>query len=120
MTVVLLLVVLVQERLWHMMRLWEDEHPSSFFPDWRNAGQSCYGHRSGDLQPFRDLWGDGDRRFPTNRQLYRQLHPRSAQLSYVYDNFDWAHCRLIGKPVEPPAPGETEARGGGRTADSSS
>jgi hypothetical protein len=37
----------------------------------------------------------------SNGELYALLHPLSPDLPYVYDNLEWAHCRLMGLPVEP-------------------
>jgi hypothetical protein len=47
------------------MRLAADAS-GSFFEDWKNGGQACYGHRSTDVQPFKNLWDD-DFHFYTNK-----------------------------------------------------
>jgi len=70
-----------------------------FYTNWDDAAASeyneCYGHRSGDLQPFPDLLGPGTGH-PTNRELYDYLDPANPELPYVYGSLRWAHCERLG------------------------
>lgn len=85
----------LQDRVWHMLRLADD---GWFNHAWKNSAQTCYGHKSMDIQPFKNIWDD-NYHFYTNAELYDYLHPNQGRLTYAYDNFDWAHCQLVGKSV---------------------
>lgn len=87
------------DRLWHWKRLGND---SSFDESW-DAYHTCYGHNPDDLQPFQGLFGEdyddddlGTARFYSNMQLYNLLHPENEDNPYVYDNFEWPHCNMLG------------------------
>jgi hypothetical protein len=86
------------DRLWHWKRLGEEdlmEGTSTFDQTW-DPFHTCYGHNPDNLQPFSNLFDDDHDNFYTNTELYQLLHPKSDTLPYVYDNFNWAHCEVIG------------------------
>ncbi|CAM9726487.1 unnamed protein product [Scytosiphon promiscuus] len=72
-------------------------------------GETCTGHRGGDVFPFGLLHNDTDgfeittgvkgaRRGNTlaNRDLLAAFDPRINSMTYVYDNFKWPHCAEDG------------------------
>lgn len=92
-------------RLWHLARL---EQKEVFDETWISDA-TCVGHNEEDVQPFHDLFleeQDSERegqvssevptmkKYYTNGELYKLLHPAEADLPYVYDNFDWPHCEV--------------------------
>ncbi|CAM9254244.1 unnamed protein product [Phaeothamnion confervicola] len=79
------------DRLWHWKRLADD---TGFDHTWIPTG-TCYGHDPEQLQPFKNLF-DSDDRYYSNAELYRLLDPRNDDLPYVYANFEWPHCELLG------------------------
>ena len=60
------------------------------------------GHNPRNIQPFKNLFTDTngnedtDGHYYTNMELYDGLHPNNRHLEYVYDNFEWKHCNMIG------------------------
>jgi hypothetical protein len=86
------------DRLWHWKRIGEEdlmEGTSTYDETW-DPYHTCYGHNPDNLQPFSNLFGDDHDDFYTNDELYDLLHPKNEDLPYVYDNFNWGHCGVIG------------------------
>lgn len=93
------------------------KRPAGFDETWIDDAE-CYGHNSGDVQPFHDLFPDYDedlasgseassglpgagddvhevgrpKSYYSNRDLYDLLHPGETNCPYIYDNFEWPHC----------------------------
>jgi len=83
------------DRLWHFKRLGD---VSNFDDAWQPF-HTCYGHNPDDVTPFdRSLFHDdvGASHYYTNAQLYDLFDPASATIPYIYDNFFWPHCDLVG------------------------
>jgi len=78
------------ERIWHYMRM----APVVYNETW-DPYHTCYGHNPDDLQPFRNLFDDNNEYY-SNSDLYSLLHPQNEDLPYIYDNFEWPHCELLG------------------------
>ena len=78
------------DRLWAFIRM-APEH-AGFDHTWVDGG-NCNGYNFHDLQPFSDLFGEGnEKHLYTNQELYQLFDPQNPTLNYVYDNFDWSHC----------------------------
>mmetsp|Transcript_19158 Transcript_19158/g.24856 ORF Transcript_19158/g.24856 Transcript_19158/m.24856 type:complete len:656 (-) Transcript_19158:256-2223(-) len=82
------------DRLWHFKRLGDQ---SNFNETW-DPYHPCYCHNPTDYQPFQNLF-DNDTWFYTNMELYEKLSPSSPDMPYIYDNFYWPHCDLIGETI---------------------
>ena len=84
------------DRLWHWIRL--QASPDTFTDDWAE-GNSCYGHNPNDYQPFTgDLFNLANKRndYLTNRELYNLFDPGRDAVPYIYDNYEWPHCSMLG------------------------
>ena len=105
------------DRIWHLKRLVAKDragYDEAWAPD-----HACYGHNPDDLQPWRrgsltPGAANAKRRdraaattptpttptdaaaFYTNAQLYDLFRPDDAFLGYLYDDFHWPHCDLMG------------------------
>ena len=86
------------DRLWQYKRLGNlDNYDETWDPF-----HTCYGHNPRNIQPFKNLFTDTngnedtDGHYYTNMELYDGLHPNNRHLEYVYDNFEWKHCNMIG------------------------
>ena len=60
-------------------------------------GPACPGHRADDLTAFFVKTQDGNgtyakARLSNEEILNRETQAGTEKLSYVYDNFNWAHC----------------------------
>lgn len=88
------------DRLWHFKRLGSTEN----YDETWDPYHTCYGHNPTNFQPFKNLFDQDTEtlaiseheRFYTNEELYEYLRPDSLTMPYMYDNFDWPHCELIG------------------------
>jgi hypothetical protein len=84
------------DRLWHWIRL--QATPDTFTDDWAD-GNTCYGHNPNDYQPFTgDLFNLANKRndYLTNRELYNLFDPGRDAVPYIYDNYEWPHCNMLG------------------------
>jgi hypothetical protein len=88
------------DRLWHHKRLLESSSDSSFDDSWDKDCNECYGHNPDDLQPFKNLFNDDHKNYYTNAELYDLLHPTNENLPYVYADFNWDHCTMLGYKME--------------------
>lgn len=79
------------DRLWHFKRLGNLAH----YDETWDPYHTCYGHNPTDYQPFKNLFDTNDH-FYTNNELYELLRPDDVMLPYMYDNFKWPHCELLG------------------------
>lgn len=77
------------DRLLAYIRLSDDY--VDFNHTWKDD-PSCYGRSKDDMMPFKNLLNEGSDKFYTNGDLYNLFDPRSPDLLYVYDHFDWDHC----------------------------
>jgi hypothetical protein len=92
-----------------------------FDDTWPDSDVSCTGHYSTDAQPFKGIFNYGvnsarkvkrrRRRLMTgmddddstvatvntNLELYDLLNPTQDEYPYIFDNFDWTHCKFLGK-----------------------
>lgn len=86
------------ERLWHLVRLNEFKGIISFNHSWIDSEISCSGHYSTDNTPFENLFDNEENGIHNynNLELYDILAPFNKNMTYVYDNFKWSHCELIG------------------------
>eukprot|EP00752_Nemacystus_decipiens_P016248 g14528.t1 len=96
------------DRLWHLKRLGADNFDEQWDPF-----HNCVGHNPADLQPFHSMFADWDanksevdvdrppwmKTFYTNADLYDLLRPDRADLPYMYDNFAWPHCSVLGQDM---------------------
>ncbi|CBJ26075.1 tyrosinase-like protein 2 [Ectocarpus siliculosus] len=98
------------DRLWHLKRLGSEE----FNETW-DSFHDCVCHNPADLQPFHGMFPDWDdehaeeeedsaaspsaKRYYTNMELYGLLRPDQSDLPYVYDNFAWPHCSVLGEDM---------------------
>ena len=60
--------------------------------------KQCQGHHGYDLTSFSVMYeledGSGySKEYLTNAELLEKLNPRSYRMPYIYDNFDWDHCK---------------------------
>ena len=76
---------------------------------WSAFGQNCTGHYENDsifLSPYLTsslfLNNDDDKEqvLITVRDLYDYLDPYSLNTNYVYDHFEWSHCRKLGYDMD--------------------
>jgi len=79
------------DRLWHFKRL---GNMQNYDETW-DPYHTCYGHNPTNFQPFKNLF-DSDDRYYTNIELYEYFRPHQEALQYMYDNFQWPHCELLG------------------------
>jgi len=87
------------DRLWHHKRMKAEIH-QNFDDTWDDTANSCYGHHSYDIQPFKNLFGEENDHYYTNGELYELLHPNNMDLPYVYADFKWEHCTALGYHME--------------------
>ena len=84
------------DRLWHYKRLASDPH---FNETW-DPYHTCYGHNPDDFQPFRDLFTTPSKdAFYTNQELKDLMDPSRESMPYMYDQFSWPHCSMIGYDI---------------------
>lgn len=88
------------DRLWHHKRLLESNSDSDFDHSWSKDTSECYGHNPDDLQPFKNLFKNDHKNYYTNAELYDLLHPANENLPYVYADFNWDHCTMLGYKME--------------------
>lgn len=79
------------DRLWHFKRL---GNAANYDETW-DPYHTCYGHNPSHFQPFKNIF-DNDDKYYTNEELYANLRPDKPQLPYMYDNFEWPHCEILG------------------------
>ena len=79
------------DRLWHFKRL---GNMQNYDETW-DPYHTCYGHNPTNFQPFKNLFDENDRYY-TNIELYENLRPNQEALQYMYDNFRWPHCDMLG------------------------
>ena len=94
------------DRLWHWKRLSEEDlvEDSTYDETW-DPYHDCYGHNPDNIQPFMNLFGESDGddmkdTFYSNTDLYDALHPKNEALPYMYDDFEWPHCEMIGESMK--------------------
>jgi hypothetical protein len=87
------------ERVWHLSRINTQLGMISFNETWDNNINTCVGHRTTDATPFKGLFGESSSKMKvyTNEELYEKLDPNNPDLPYVYDNFRYYHCEVLGK-----------------------
>jgi hypothetical protein len=83
------------ERLWHLIRINDEDDYIVFDNTWPDDEVTCHGHFASDLQPFKNIF-DNDNSLYTNAELYDLLNPTRDEFPYVYDNFRWSHCSFLG------------------------
>lgn len=108
------------DRLWHMKRLAAEDFDEQWDPF-----HTCVGHNPEDLQPFHNLFPSWDsfnatlsddipspaegaatsgkpaglKQYYKNKELYDLLRPDTEHLPYMYDNFQWPHCSVLGEDM---------------------
>lgn len=83
------------DRLWHWIRLSADHE--NFDDTWAYDADVCLGHNPDDLQPWTSqLFGLDGEQMLTNTELYELMNPGADVLPYIYDNYNWPHCKLLG------------------------
>ena len=83
-------------------------------PQWARAGDlaatafcnslnfdvQCEGHHAWDLTAFEATYADESGRFVTGRvsnaELFGWSNPGNYRLDYVYEDFEWSHCKDAG------------------------
>ena len=66
-----------------------------------SIASSCYGHSKHDVIPFQFSIKTSDdtnytQKFYTNHEVLEMASPESPTLPYVYDTFEWNHCKDAG------------------------
>ena len=62
---------------------------------------NCYGHSKHDVIPFQFSIKTSDdtnftQKFYTNHEVLEMASPEDPTLPYVYDTFEWSHCKDAG------------------------
>lgn len=62
------------------------------------TGSTCYGRNWNDTVPFRDflneeLHGLDPSDYYTQKQLYELFDPFNERLPYMFDDYEWRHCK---------------------------
>ena len=83
------------DRLWHFKQLGNQKN---FDPTW-TSNNTCYCHNPQDYQPFKSIFDDKGKYY-TNEELVDLLSASRDGMPYLYDNFEWDHCRFLGFPME--------------------
>merc|ERR1711988_130697 len=79
------------DRLWHYKRL----GPTDNYDETWDPYHTCYCHNPSNFQPFKNVFDDNDMWY-TNEELYENLRPDKSEMPYMYEHFDWTHCKLLG------------------------
>lgn len=66
-----------------------------------SIASSCYGHSKHDVIPFQFSIKTSDdtnytQKFYTNHEVLEMASPENPTLPYVYDTFEWNHCKDAG------------------------
>ena len=69
--------------------------------DWPDVGVSlwrdCYGHHARDATPFKIALADDKAQASfTNMEIYAAADPAKMDLPYIYQHFEWTHCKDEG------------------------
>lgn len=79
------------DRLWHFKRLGDT---SNFDETW-DPYHPCSSHNPDSFQPFKNLFDEADSYY-SNARLYDLFNPAGNHMPYLYDNFQWPHCDMVG------------------------
>jgi hypothetical protein len=79
------------DRLWHFKQL---GNQNSYDKTWTH-NNTCYCHNPQDYQPFKNIF-DVDEKYYTNEELVDLLAADRSEMPYMYEHFDWTHCKLLG------------------------
>jgi hypothetical protein len=83
------------ERVWHVIRINAYKGLLSFDDTWPDSEVTCQGHYASNIQPFKNVFDDNNMLY-TNAELYDLLDPNQDDYPYLFDNFDWTHCKFLG------------------------
>lgn len=73
----------------------EDWDTPVFTSNFHPMSTTCSGHQEGSKLVFGAVDGNDF----TNKEYYDYISPKFSYLPYVYDNFNWDHCKELGYDI---------------------